>query len=214
MTFDSGYPTSSDAVVASTLQANFAAIENGTVNHDQLTLAKQSAAPNGVADKMLIYGIEDTQTEFYVRGADDNAVQLTQDGKMGSSTTEARVKDIRFGSETVAYDDSFLPRAWGEITSGATGGDQGFTTGLRKNFVSVSKQGGTAGHYQVVITGLGDAGADFADGDGYIVIATAGSSSNRMVSVSAKAATTFDLRVTDNTGAAKDAKCSVMLYKA
>jgi len=196
---------------AADLRANFQAIEEGSGDffQDKVVLKEQGSDPSVIADRSLVYGKEvGSQTELHSRNdaSGDSVVQLTDSGRMGSATTPTTVQNIRFGTETVDYDDSFVPRAWGLVASGGAS----FT--INKNFIGVSS-GGT-GQYTVDITGLGDGGANFADGDAYAVLATAGTSINRFVSVTTKTATSFVLRIKDDTGTNRDAECSVFLYKA
>ena len=212
MAFNKAKPADADLISdsASDIRDNWAAIEGGSGDffQDKVVL-KEGSDPTVIADRTLVYSKEvGSQSELHARNdaSGDAVVQLTDSGRMGSATTPTTVQNVRFGTETVDYDDSFVPRAWGLVASGGAS----FT--INKNFIGVSSAG--TGQYTVDITGLGDGGADFASASSYAVLATAGTSQNRFVSVITKTATSFVLKITDDNGSSQNAECNVFLFKA
>jgi len=120
-------PTSSDAVSASDLRSKFVAIEDGTVDHKKLTLTVQGAAPGATADKFKLYALDVNSggtdyAEAHIVDEQNNTMQLTSNGRMGSPTTNATALSMKYGAGTASYGLGQMFSAWAfhDGTAGTT----------------------------------------------------------------------------------------------
>lgn len=72
--------------------------------------------PDAIADIGMVYCRNDgAVNELYFEDPVANEIQLTEDGKLGSDTTQIVTQDISFGSETATYDSNNMVAYWAAV---------------------------------------------------------------------------------------------------
>jgi len=185
------------------------------LNYRSLQMADRTALgvavdPVVASATSYIYNKQDgggTQ-ELYVRDAASNIIQVTNDGKIGSTATNFEADSVSFDG-TVAYDEHNMFRAWGLVNLGMTAWEGTSYHGFAAGAITA---GGT-GVFTVDITGLGPAGASFADGNSYGVLLTTErrGGRNHIANIDTRTATSFRVVVTNDANSASYCQVTVAL---
>jgi hypothetical protein len=204
MAYDATYPASSDTVSASKLRENFLAVLEGRVDHEKVTLSNTSPPGTGSADKLSIYAKDvSSKAELHAIDEDNNEVQLTSAGRIGSSTTNATFADIRIGTPTTNYTQDNFIRAWGYFAKLSSGtGSHTLNAGVGLTSTRSSK-----GLYTVAITNaLTDANYGLQ-----ATVVMSSSTSGRRIATYDLQTSSFKVRLTDQNNNPEDEAFSVWL---
>lgn len=132
MAFDKTLPSNSTKIrnYPSVLTSNFAAIQTGdlTFKSEALNFIERDAVVPGIAsdptrddDTMIIYSKQDaaTNTELFVMDdtAGPNIMQLTEDGRIGSSSTDLSCSTLTFDGGTSSMSAIHQVTGWARVSA-------------------------------------------------------------------------------------------------
>ena len=156
---------------------------------------------------MLYCKDDGAKNELFFRDSENpsNIIQLTNDGKIGFTSTAFEMDSISFDG-TITYDEHSMHRAWGIVAAGS-----GFTTYHGFAAAGSVTSGGT-GIHNFDISTLGPAGGPFASANDYGVIATTGFTSRiHIAAVYNKGVGSFSVRIQNDKGDAAAVPFTIML---
>lgn len=137
MAFDKTLPSNSTKIrnYPTVLGDNFSALEEGdlTFKQWQVNFIERNAVPGApppandptrADDTMILFSKQDGASETELFFMDDRnpatITQLTEDGKIGSATTQFVALDISFEAETSLYNSGNMVAYWGNVSSAGT----------------------------------------------------------------------------------------------
>lgn len=154
MTYQANKPVDSDIVSASVLNANFTAIEDGTVDSKQWTFSEQATAPTNTATTFILYSKEDTTAELFGKGEDNNEIQFSQDGALGGTGQAINFNTLSYDGTNTFNENNFV-RAWASFPKTTSNGALTLTGGVGLTGTRTAQ-----GRYTITITNALDA-ADY-----------------------------------------------------
>lgn len=124
MAYSKTKPADSDLISdsASDLRDNFAAIEEGGVDHEKVTLSNSNPPATGATDKGAVYAKDvSSKAELHYIDEDNNSIQMTSGGSLGASTTAVEFDTLSHDSGTTTYNENNFVTAWA-LCDGASSG--------------------------------------------------------------------------------------------
>lgn len=200
MAYDKDKPDDADLISdsAGDLRANFSAIQTGGVPYEKLECANTSPPGSGKADAIYVYGKDaNSKAELHARDEDDNEIQLTSAGKIGSTSTNYSMGTYQFseaGSDPTFGRDQQIT-AWIVFNS-----DGNATVNGKKNCTVVKDS-----NWNYTITF--DSNVKDASSTDYCVIGT--TANNAIVQVTSKSAGSFTVSTLSTTDSVQKEPVSV-----
>lgn len=115
MTWNPSLPTGATKLRSAPglITTNWTAIQNGTVPHVKLMLAKQAGAPTSVANRGFLYTKQsNTKTELFYVNDNSETIQITRGGKIANTDVQLLTSGISF-DDSLFYEDGQLVVAYG-----------------------------------------------------------------------------------------------------
>jgi hypothetical protein len=211
MAFDKTLPSNSTKIrnYPTVLTDNFSAIQQGDdtlqywqtnyIDRDNVAGAPPPTQdPTRNDDTIIVFSKTDTASELYVMDAVSptaNIIQLTEDGRLGSDSTNISLNRFTFDKGTTNYDKQNIVNAYGNVISGSLVGGFGCSVA----------SGGT-GNIDVTFSTARASG-------NYVVVATVVSSggSRRYIGINNKVAGSFRITTLNSSGSAQNNDVSFMV---